>query len=66
MEERMKITIVMKGGASSIDGEIGAVALDELAKLLQNEKEKFIILDKTPMGKVVVNKSNIGYIARKQ
>ena len=60
----MRVLITFIGGASSIEGEFRENKLDDIVDYLS--KNPFIILEKTPYGDVVVNKSSISYIRRKQ
>jgi hypothetical protein len=62
----MRILITIKGGASSIEGEAPFETMENIAEALNIEKKNFILLDKTSYGTVIVNKSSIGYITRKQ
>lgn len=64
----MRILITLKGGASSIEGEAPFETLEKVLEVLNNDKEcMFIDIDKTAYGgKVLVNKTAIAYITRKQ
>lgn len=65
----MRILITIKGGSSSIEGEIRSAfldktSLDDIVDYLS--RNPFIILEKTAHGDVIVSTSAIGYITRKQ
>ena len=62
----MKVLIHIKGGASSVSGDIPVNNEAELVKFL--EKKEFIIVKQEPpkFHPAVVAKSSIGYIERKQ
>lgn len=62
----MKILITLKGGSSSIEGEAPFETMEKISEILNHRDESFIVLDKTPHGSVVVNKSAIGYIRKAQ
>ena len=64
----MRVLITLAGGASSIEGDTPdpVTTMDKIGELLNNTKVDFIILDNTSYGDVVVNKSAISYIRRKQ
>ena len=63
----MKVRIHIKGGSSSVDGEILANNEEELAKVLAKAPEFFIMKQEPPKSyPVVIAKSSIGYIERKQ
>ncbi len=61
----MKIHVVLKGGASSIEGEVPVASLGELVEVLK-------IIDFLPLeksyneGTVMVSKTAIGYIRKAQ
>jgi len=59
----MNVRIILKGGASSIDGELPVKDETELIKFL--EKNEFFLLKRT-LYPAVIAKSSIGYIERKQ
>jgi len=63
----MKVRIHIKGGSSSIDGELLVNNEEELAKILAKAPE-FILMKQEPPKSypVVIAKSSIGYIERKQ
>ena len=59
----MKVRIYIKGGASSVDGELPVDKEEEIPKFL--EKNEFFIL-KRKVFPAIVAKSSIGYIERAQ
>lgn len=62
----MRVLITLAGGSSSIEGDVKLGDMQKIAEILSLPDEKFIVLDNTPYGDVVVNKSAISYIRRKQ
>jgi len=65
----MRVLITFIGGASSIEGDTPEhiETMEKINRVLNDtENEQFIILNKTPYGDVIVNKSSISYIRRKQ
>lgn len=61
----MRVLIIIKGGSSQVEGEVAAGNEDELLKELA-EPGDFLVLTDTLAGKIIVNKSSIGYIKRKR
>ena len=61
----MRILITIKGGASSIEGDVPVASLGELVEVLK--AVDFLPLEKSSCGgTVMVNKTAIAYITRKQ
>ena len=59
----MNVRIILKGGASSLDGELPVKDEEELIEFLK--KREFFLL-KRKLYPAVVAKLSIGYIERKQ
>jgi len=66
LEEQMRVLITLAGGSSSIEGDVKISDMQKIADLLSLPNQDFIVLDNTPYGEVIVNKSAISYIRRKQ
>ena len=62
----MRVLITLAGGSSSIEGDLPGGPMIETMELLKDRTVDFVLLEKTPYGDVVVNKSAISYIRRKQ
>ena len=60
----MKVRIHIKGGASSVDGELPVDKEEEIPKFLEEKIEFFIL--KRKVFPAIVAKSSIGYIERAQ
>lgn len=61
----MRILVNLKGGSSSIDGDVKFTTFEEIIEFLKDNE--FIIVKKIPNGEPqVVSRSAIGYISRKQ
>ena len=62
----MKVLIHIKGGASSVTGELSVKDEDELVKFLE-KKEFFVVKQEPPkFHPAVVATSSISYVERKQ
>ena len=62
----MRILVIIKGGSSSVDGDVPQKNEEEFVKYLDESKSDYIILNDSLAGKTIVPKSAVGYMKRKR